>query len=145
MIRVFISTWSLTGVGITNPVVDYVDEQPNIGIGCSMYYPKRTVEGSFDKSFVVVVMRSVQDISSIATDIGNIQGVKLIPPRKLSTQLSSLSAAQRNAVRNLLGAYSIPVSLFDGSTTIGELLRSIVEHANPKHKFPFSDMDEEFA
>lgn len=146
MIRIFLSTWSLDGNTIRNPVVDYVDSQPNLGITCMMYYPDADQDGLPDKSFVIVVMRSVtHDISGIANDLNSQPGVKLIPPGKLSTPLSSLTNPQRKYVRDLLTSYGIPLSAVDAATTVGELLRMVVRYASSGHNLPFESADDEFS
>lgn len=146
MTRIFLSTWSLVGNEIHNPVVDYVDTLPNMGITCMMFYPDADQNGLPDKAFVIVVMRSTtHDISALASDLNNVTGVKLIPPKKLSTTLASLTTAQRKYVRDLLESYGIPLSAVDAATTVAELLRMTVQYASSGHKLPFDSADDEFA
>lgn len=145
MIRAFLSTWSLVGSEVHNPIVDYIDVQPPMGIVCNMFYPDSNVDGLPDKAFLMVVMRSeTHDISALAEDVGALPGVKLIPPYRLDTPMSSLNTPAKNVIRNVLLQYGLPDTLVDTSNTIGDLLLMILANISAGHKMPYAGLIAEY-
>ena len=130
-IRAFITTWSLNGNRVENPIVNYVDTLPAQGITCSMYYPDADQNGLPDKNFLIVLMRSDQLTGAELETIGAAAGALVIDAQTYNKQLSSLNNGQQNKYKNLITNQGAPISIWDNSVTFGDLLVNYIKYLNP--------------
>lgn len=130
-IRAFISSWQLVDGEIHNPILDHVDTQADMGITLSMIYPDADANGLPDKPVVLVLAESHQVPGPVLEQLGNLDGVDLVPPQRPNKRINTLPAAARADLEALVSRHKIPQAVVTGATTIGDALAAIEKHLAP--------------
>lgn len=130
-IRAFLTTWSLVGNEIHNPIIDHVDTQPNMGIILSMTYPDADANGIPDKPVVLVLVESNQVAGPVLEQLKNVDGVTLIPGQRPDKRMSTIAPSVRNDIDGLVALHKLPQSVVTGATTYGDFLGSISRYVSP--------------
>jgi len=130
-IRAFISTWSLAGDRIENPIVDYVDTLPNQGIVCNMYYPDADGNGIPDKDRVLIIVRGPK--VTIET-IKDLTGVKMLPAYRFDKPISEIPQNVKNAIKTAITNEGIPLSALSGLVVYGDFMKKVARYFSVNHK-----------
>jgi len=130
MIRAFITTWSgVKGGTVSNPIIDYVDTLPNMGIICSMHYPDTDADGLPDKPRVLVIVEGPPAIENL----NNLAGVKMLPAYRFSKPISEIPQNVIDTVKSAIVNEGIPLSALSGIVVYGDFLKKIARYFNASH------------
>lgn len=130
-IRAFITNWSLVNGSVTNPILDHLDTQPDMGITLSMIYPDANADGLPDKPLVLVMAESDRVGGGVLESLKNLAGVTLIPGARHDKHIATLPPSAKADIDGLASAFKIPASVVTGSTTMSDLIGGIEKYICP--------------
>jgi len=133
MIRAFITSWSQSGIDITNPIRDYILAQAAAGtplpVTASMFYPDADLNGIPDKPQVLVLVEGPATFGGHSLeDFQNLSGVVLIPPYTFGTLISSIPTTTVNNIKTYITNQGIPLSALSGVVTWGDVLKKVASY-----------------
>jgi len=137
-IRAFVTTWSVDDLPngqrqIHNPIVDYIDANVTEPITCSMHYPDADNAGLPNRNRVLILVRSTVIPVATLDSLGNLTGVKLIPPYRFNKPISEIPDNVVQGIKDAIVAEGIPLSALAGMTIYGDFYRKIAKYFNVSH------------
>ena len=129
-IRVFLNRWTEQQDGdllyIKDPIDDYLNDvslsAPVVSMNC---YARIALSKRPDRVYLIKVMRgNLQEAEW--TELGNLTGVKAVPPFRFNAPTTNVSTSMRNRIFQALDALGIPRTTFTSAPTIGNFLRNLL-------------------
>ncbi len=129
-IRAFLTNWTLVNGVITNPIVEHLDTQPDMGIIPSMIYGDADGNGLPDKPVAMVIVESGQVEGHMLETLKNVEGVTLIPGQRPDKTMAKLPPSVAGDIDGLASQFGIPRSVITGATTYDQFLIGLAKHIN---------------
>ena len=129
-IRVFINQWTEQQDGdllyIKDPIDDYLnDVSLSAPVVSQNHFARIALNRRPDRLYLIKVMRGNLADAEWAT-LGNLQGVRMVPPGKFDDPISSIRNPVKNQIYTALDSMGIPRTTFDSAATIGGFLRNLL-------------------
>lgn len=133
MIRAFITTWTLSGNEITNPIRDYILTQATAGtplpVTANMFYPDADLNGFPDKPQVLVLVEGPATFGThTLDDFKNLTGVVEIPPYSFDMLIADIPTTTVNQIKTYLTNQGIPLSALSGVVIWGDFLKKVAKY-----------------